>query len=393
MSEATPKKDRGKPKPKVEQERPASWYNLAELAWQLGFDTLEIRRLRNQNPDVKSAQEFLRSLRDPERFEIDSEALPGAVTDIAAMVERIFRPRTVVATPEFTTDSQEQPRMRRCGRPFDGGYREDRKFLLFGIMYTPFQPTRKRHLTSLAMKRDVFLSFFGSHTFRLITSETSAPAGGPRPWPLAPHDGRQGDGDTGSHGEPSTGQQPSHLGGQASGPRGSGRPHGKPSDNDVGASGSDVGDDGLRAPGFEGAIQEMKIWKSLEEDVDDFEAILAFVANGDDKPVVFYNPQTRQYYKFPPRPTTADLTVLNRMVSYVISQNRSLLVLDDYKMKSVHPKKIRDLITDYRLFLVFEKKPLDRRDPAVGGESLEELFGETLRERIKMQRVPGSFPT
>jgi hypothetical protein len=144
------------------------------LAWKLGFDTLEIRSLRGQNLDEKSTIEFLRGLCDPESFEIDSEVLSGAATGITTVVRRIFRPRNIVAAPEFTADTYGQPKSRRCGRPFDGDYREDKKFLLFGIMYAPFHPPTKRHLTSLAIKRDIFLSFFGNPRFSLGPLETSA---------------------------------------------------------------------------------------------------------------------------------------------------------------------------------------------------------------------------
>jgi hypothetical protein len=75
------------------------------------------------------------------------------------------------------------------------------------------------------------------------------------------------------------------------------------------------------------------------------------MANPDDKPIVFYDPWSQRYYKLPPQPTPIDISALNGLLHNVLDQNCSFHVLDDSEIKSVTPKRIKDLVHEYRQFL------------------------------------------
>ncbi|KAH8745416.1 hypothetical protein F5882DRAFT_111163 [Hyaloscypha sp. PMI_1271] len=74
-------------------------------------------------------------------------------------------PGATTTTPELTSDHDNgRPDIiDRCGRPRTSAFQADEGYLFFDHIYsTSYETTPKRHLTSFAVTRDFFHSFFGT---------------------------------------------------------------------------------------------------------------------------------------------------------------------------------------------------------------------------------------
>jgi hypothetical protein len=75
--------------------------------------------------------------------------------------------------PEFTTNLEKQPKKFRCSRPSYTNYERDRNSLFIDIIFN-FRPVPRAHATSLAIQRDIFVSFFGEFKLPAVDSQRAA---------------------------------------------------------------------------------------------------------------------------------------------------------------------------------------------------------------------------
>jgi hypothetical protein len=107
---------------------------LAQLAFEVGFDSPEIRRrLAKTSPSIE-----------------------------------IYKTRDAGLEVQLTSDSPSLPLRKRSGRPFDDTYESDRNYLFLPILLKGNQVHVKKNMTSFAIQRDIFLAFF--RDFREIFS-------------------------------------------------------------------------------------------------------------------------------------------------------------------------------------------------------------------------------
>ncbi|GBF63945.1 hypothetical protein TMEN_6613 [Trichophyton mentagrophytes] len=139
------------------------WYRISRLALDLGFSNDEIHKLVNEatdDLDEKMALDLLYTYRPPELYIIDNDRLKELARFMAPEIRRSAIRRLRQHSPEFTTDLEMQPLVERCNGPSDACYQKEREFLFLDII-SNYNPAPKAHLTSLGIRRDIFVSFFG----------------------------------------------------------------------------------------------------------------------------------------------------------------------------------------------------------------------------------------
>jgi hypothetical protein len=108
---------------------------------------------------------FIKQARPSEYFLHDVQRVIAAKISICQSLEQLSTPRQLENqlenVPEFATDDVSQPMHHRCGRPFDSSYQMDKKCLFINNIYHDYEIPVRRHVTSFAIQRDIFIAFFG----------------------------------------------------------------------------------------------------------------------------------------------------------------------------------------------------------------------------------------
>lgn len=191
LSQIAPRRDQGKPASVVDSPSEECRQGIANLAFNLGFETSEIRNLRAVDPTRDLASKFLSRARPPEFYDLDENLVNDIVSYIAEHLPRAARLRPLNRPPEFTTNLLSQPKDDRCNRPRHAAYKNDREYLYLDVIYN-YQPTGGSHLTSLAIQRDIFVSFFSppytNHNFHHGSGSSDPPLDSPLEHSLSVYD-------------------------------------------------------------------------------------------------------------------------------------------------------------------------------------------------------------
>ncbi|EKG09993.1 hypothetical protein MPH_12955 [Macrophomina phaseolina MS6] len=153
MTETAPRKVVGKAKPS-KSSNSALWHYLGDLAIKLGFRTPQALELQRQNPYESLAQQLLRSLRPASPPDMRH------VLRVAAACKEIEDDPKVREWPNLTA-TDHLPREKRCGRPFEDDFLLDSNFLFVPTIYE-IEETKGPEISSLFVKRDLFISFLGN---------------------------------------------------------------------------------------------------------------------------------------------------------------------------------------------------------------------------------------
>lgn len=153
MTETAPRKVVGKAKPS-KSSNSALWHYLGDLAIKLGFRTPQALELQRQNPYESLAQQLLRSLRPASPPDMRH------VLRVAAACKEIEEDPKVREWPNLTA-TDHLPREKRCGRPFEDDFLLDSNFLFVPTIYE-IEETKGPEISSLFVKRDLFISFLGN---------------------------------------------------------------------------------------------------------------------------------------------------------------------------------------------------------------------------------------
>jgi hypothetical protein len=174
LSDLSPYRDDRKRKPGRYGSESESLFKLAQLAFELGFDTrqvTEIREWATPNPDQAVAREFFQQLRPTKWYIVDQEKAEGLASYVGEDIPTTASLRTR-GEPRFTTNLENQPKKFRCSRPSSKNYENDRKFLFIDIMYN-YNPVPQAYATPLAIQRDIFVSYFGEDSLPPLSRETT----------------------------------------------------------------------------------------------------------------------------------------------------------------------------------------------------------------------------
>lgn len=135
-------------------------YRLAREAHRLGFRSIKISKELATDPDRVEARRSLLRARNPQRFVYDEtrlEALVDRLVEAYAEAQPIECDRRPCV---FVDNGDGECLRRRYGRPFRRAFVECATLLTLENMHTSWSPAWGE-LTSLFVRRDVYLTFFG----------------------------------------------------------------------------------------------------------------------------------------------------------------------------------------------------------------------------------------
>lgn len=153
MTQLVPRKELGKEKPST-RSNAALWHYLGDLAVNLGFRTEEAENLKQQNPYKYLGEQILASL------QADSAPDPRVVARMAIVLKQADKGPAKAKTPQLT-DEQCLSADRRCGRPFNDDYTNDKDSLFIPLIYES-EPSEGLDISPFFVKKDTFTSFFGN---------------------------------------------------------------------------------------------------------------------------------------------------------------------------------------------------------------------------------------
>lgn len=152
MTQFQPRKELGKKKP-LSYSNVSLWHYFGHLAITLGFNTEQALDLKAQNPHKAFAEQQLRS------FCPESTPDTRLVAEIASILKQVEPASEADSAPKLTCESY-MPTERRCGRPFEDDFDEDKNHLFVPLLYES-KPSLGHNISPFFIKRDLFLSFFG----------------------------------------------------------------------------------------------------------------------------------------------------------------------------------------------------------------------------------------
>lgn len=161
LSSLAPLRDVKRVKPLVQGSAMERWYQLASLAFVLGFRSERITGIMEGGSENEiMAREFLCKVRPPELYEINEERRNDLLQYIALHIDDFATPRISSTEPEYTTNRDGPTKEQRCNRPYDAAYKHDKDHLFIENMYMA-HITPRAFVTTLAVQRDIFICFLG----------------------------------------------------------------------------------------------------------------------------------------------------------------------------------------------------------------------------------------
>jgi hypothetical protein len=164
MTNVACRKDLDEDKPIVKEPSALVIYRFATFAFQTGFDSLKIRRLRSQDPTSRQVLSCLRQLESDDE-NMDEESLRSETQQILNLrkARRDQQHRNDALSeqePDLTTDLKDQTLEQRCGRAFHNAQKHDSKYLFLRWVFSTSQ-SRGRYITSFFVKRAILTAFLG----------------------------------------------------------------------------------------------------------------------------------------------------------------------------------------------------------------------------------------
>ncbi|KAL9129890.1 MAG: hypothetical protein Q9217_001790 [Psora testacea] len=164
MTGITPRKDRGRPKPKQPQIEKGWWQLMSNMASNMGFQGLSHIHGTRLDADQRMARDFLHQARPTQFYEFDTSAFDAEVRRICECLSRISRRTDKSDTPELSSERDlcGSDTAARCGRPHEQSLVGDRKFLFLRYMGSNIRKSGsgKPYITSFAIKHAMFANFF-----------------------------------------------------------------------------------------------------------------------------------------------------------------------------------------------------------------------------------------
>jgi len=141
------------------------WHELSSLASKSGYRGLRRKYQDRKAADAKAIEDCVRSILPPRYYEINSAHMRRIVQLNCHLMSDVPHAERMRVVPELTSDHDGcgSDISDRCGRPYDQSFQADQESLFLDYIYSAaYTRVPKRYLTSFAVKRDFFHSFFGS---------------------------------------------------------------------------------------------------------------------------------------------------------------------------------------------------------------------------------------
>ena len=135
-------------------------HQLAKEADRLGFRSAKINTMLSEDPDRSEARRSLLRARDPRHFVYDPVMFEWLVDRLVAAYAEARQVEPDPRSTVFVTDGSGECLKRRCGRPYQRAFAESATSMTLEKMHTD-ENLGFGELTSLFVRRDVYLSFFG----------------------------------------------------------------------------------------------------------------------------------------------------------------------------------------------------------------------------------------
>ncbi len=143
------------------------WHRFDELASKNEFDFAQIHQLCTQNSKEKMIRDFLHQTRSSDVYQFDETVLNSEIQWIFRSLSDVQLRDIHRSAAEFSFDAQRSLKLsKRCDRSFYQSFMLNRKVLFREMIYNDdskpveIAEQRRRNITSLAIKRDIFRAFF-----------------------------------------------------------------------------------------------------------------------------------------------------------------------------------------------------------------------------------------
>jgi hypothetical protein len=140
------------------------WAELPSVATQSGFRYICKLYENHKAADIMAIQEFVLKVLNPKYYNMDSEICQQKSKLIYQILFNEAEQKKVVPSLQKLASDHDNSRPgfeNRCGRPRTSGLVEDEKYFFYNTLYASYDRTPAKYLTSFAVSRDFFLSFFG----------------------------------------------------------------------------------------------------------------------------------------------------------------------------------------------------------------------------------------
>lgn len=140
------------------------WMQFKELTRTVGFilpgSRVSIRPV-HFSPEFAAIYNLLTRLRPPRDFEYDPSVLIQCSNQVVGVLQNIKQGRSQQQRPALATDVQECWSLdRRCGMTDIRSFFSDQDYLFLQNVYYPQSTMQGQDLSTFAVKRDIFMSFF-----------------------------------------------------------------------------------------------------------------------------------------------------------------------------------------------------------------------------------------
>ena len=139
------------------------WHELSSLASESGYQGLRRKYQDRKAADARSIEDCVRSILPSKYYQIDSAHMHRIVQLNCQLIGDVPHADKVRVVPELSSDHDDcgSDISLRCGRPYDQSFQADQESLFLDHIYSSsYSRVPKRYLTTFAVKRDFFHSFF-----------------------------------------------------------------------------------------------------------------------------------------------------------------------------------------------------------------------------------------
>lgn len=165
MTGSPPRKDIGKPRPSRPCIEHTWWHKIASLAQTFGYRNISTLFPQSEDADTRMTQQFLHHIRPTQYYQFDEGVFDAEVLRICSVLSKVQARQVEIERPYIASDrdaSCGHDISFRCGRPFENAFIADRPFMFIRHIYSKhISLETRRFLSTFAVKRSIFHSFFG----------------------------------------------------------------------------------------------------------------------------------------------------------------------------------------------------------------------------------------
>lgn len=165
------KREDGQNTPQPRKLNPRLWQGIGTLAYRLGFELIEIHRLKRTNADEDIARDVLLISRDPRRYKYPDELLEDLVKQITEKFETTVEISYTLSTSSLFVNRPDKDVAYPRGRLHSTAYKDNQQYLFFEHL-NKIDERNGNGVTSFFVRKSVYKAFFGTRS--LSSHESTA---------------------------------------------------------------------------------------------------------------------------------------------------------------------------------------------------------------------------